>query len=263
MITNGFVGFVIVLAAWLLIDYGMRFLVADPGDTVPFGAWNAVECVAQPVAGLLSSEIDFGTLSNPQSALTGQGAWAEGGSIGQTTSACDASGIGSGGSLTYDCSAQVAQCAGVTGAPRVNAAGDSVTCSPARGGTIGKNGLGQCSGSNGACSVASLQSAGLNPQQANVMSCIAMTESSGIASTPPYNIANPGSNSSACGTFQVVRTTWDSYATGACRGHAANCRNAACNTQVMTALVSRNGYSDWTCSNCNAKAQRCINQYSS
>jgi hypothetical protein len=62
MITNGFVGFVIVLAAWLLIDYGMRFLVADPGDTVPFGAWNSVECVAQPEVNLLTTEIDFGTL---------------------------------------------------------------------------------------------------------------------------------------------------------------------------------------------------------
>jgi len=47
MITNAFVGFVIVLAAWLLIDYGMRFLVSDPGGTVPFGTWNTVQCTEQ------------------------------------------------------------------------------------------------------------------------------------------------------------------------------------------------------------------------
>jgi len=47
MITNAFVGFVIVLAAWLLIDYGMRFLVSDEGASVPFGTWNSVQCEDQ------------------------------------------------------------------------------------------------------------------------------------------------------------------------------------------------------------------------
>jgi hypothetical protein len=48
MITNGFVGFVIVLASWLLVDYGMRVLVADTGASVQLGTWNAVQCVGQP-----------------------------------------------------------------------------------------------------------------------------------------------------------------------------------------------------------------------
>jgi hypothetical protein len=45
MITNAFVGFVIVLAAWLLIDLGMKMLVSDAGVDVKLGSWNAVLCV--------------------------------------------------------------------------------------------------------------------------------------------------------------------------------------------------------------------------
>jgi len=57
MVTNAIVGFVIVLAAWLLIDYGMRFLVAEPGDSVPFGTWNTVQCVTQPTTQWLETPI--------------------------------------------------------------------------------------------------------------------------------------------------------------------------------------------------------------
>lgn len=258
MITNATVGFVIVLAAWLLIDYGMKMLVSDAGASVQLGTWNAVECTTQPTTGWKAEPI---ALSNPENALAGSDGWSGNGVQGQVTSECDADGIDSSGNLSYNCSAQVAQCARVTGSSKTNSAGSAVTCIPSTGGTVGANGLGQCSTSNGACSPAALRAAGLTEQQSNIMSCIAMTESSGIASTPPYNVTHPGSNSSACGTFQVVKKTWDGYATGACRGHAANCRNASCNTQVMTALVNRNGYSDWTCANCNAKAKRCISQY--
>jgi hypothetical protein len=45
MITNAFVGFVIVLASWLLVDLGMKMLVSDDGDAaVKLGVWNEVEC---------------------------------------------------------------------------------------------------------------------------------------------------------------------------------------------------------------------------
>lgn len=47
MITNAFIGFVIVLAAWLLIDYGMKMLVSE--GAAEFGTWNTVQCVDQPV----------------------------------------------------------------------------------------------------------------------------------------------------------------------------------------------------------------------
>lgn len=129
-------------------------------------------------------------------------------------------------------------------------------------GVVGSNGVQQCSPSNSACSPSTLQNAGLNPQQANVMSCIAMTESSGNPSQPPYNQSHPGSNSTACGTFQITQTTWNSTASGACSDFAANCQNAACNAQVAAKLVSQSNYSSWTCANCNAKAASCIQAYS-
>lgn len=45
MISNVIIGYIIVLAGWLLIDFGMKSLV-DQGD---FGVWNVIECVVQPV----------------------------------------------------------------------------------------------------------------------------------------------------------------------------------------------------------------------
>jgi hypothetical protein len=50
MISNAFVGFVIVLASWLLVDYGMKMLVSDEGVEVKLGTWNAMQCVGQPSA---------------------------------------------------------------------------------------------------------------------------------------------------------------------------------------------------------------------
>lgn len=121
---------------------------------------------------------------------------------------------------------------------------------------------GQCSAGNNACSVSALQGAGLNGTQANVMSCIAITESSGNPSTPPYNQSHPGSDSTACGTFQITKTTWNSVApSGSCSDWASSCQNAACNLQVAATLVNQSGYSSWTCAGCNNKANGCIQQY--
>ena len=138
-----------------------------------------------------------------------------------------------------------------------------VTGISANGGTVTPSGstLAQCSSGNTACSPAALQAAGLTATQANVLSCIAVTESSGNPGTPPYNTTHPGSNSTACGTFQITQTTWNKYAKGACSDFSSSCQNAACNLQVAQALVSHNGYTDWTCANCNSKANSCIQQY--
>ena len=138
-----------------------------------------------------------------------------------------------------------------------------VTGISANGGVVTLSGstLAQCSSGNTACSPAALQTAGFTPSQANVMSCIAVTESSGTAGTPPYNTTHPGSNSTACGTFQITQTTWNRYAPSSCADFATNCMNASCNMQVARILVSKNGYSDWTCANCNNKAASCVQQY--
>ena len=126
-------------------------------------------------------------------------------------------------------------------------------------GTYGGTGA-QCSVSNTACSVNTLEGYGLSSTQANVMSCIAMTESSGNPIQPPYNQTHPGSNSTACGTFQITQTTWNRTAGGSCSSFS-NCMNPTCNAQVAASLVQRSGYSDWTCPGCNNKAQGCVVKY--
>ncbi|MHB8860129.1 MAG: hypothetical protein ACYC48_00115 [Minisyncoccota bacterium] len=120
--------------------------------------------------------------------------------------------------------------------------------------------LSQCPSSNGVCNPSALQAAGFTQTQANIMSCIAMTESSGDSSNPPYNTIHPGSDSTACGLFSITQTTWGRTASGAC-SNFSNCQNATCNTQVARTLVSQSGYSSWTCAGCNSNAQACINKY--
>lgn len=137
---------------------------------------------------------------------------------------------------------------------------------PYTGPTGGGTGVGaQCSAGNTACSVAALMSAGFTEQQANIMSCIAMTESGGIPTWGPYNTRNPGSNSTACGTFQITQTTWNSVRNrpAGCESFS-QCTNASCNQQMALQLVQRNrtGYGDWTCPGCNNRAAACVSRYS-
>ena len=122
--------------------------------------------------------------------------------------------------------------------------------------------LPQCAATNSACSVSALTSAGFTPQQANIMSCMAMTESSGKPSTPPYNVTHPNHTplSTACGLFQITRSTWNSVATGNCKDFS-QCTNAACNVQNAIKLVRSSAYTPWTCPNCNNKASACVRQY--
>ncbi len=234
-INNILIGYVIVLGGWLIIDFVLKALLTDDPD---FGVWNQVSCVEQPVV-------------RETSAITIQ-------------QACDPLPNGD-----YDCAGAIASCESMGGVPNPDPYTRStmpcVISEPTvDGGTVGENGLGQCSPANTACSVTALQGYGLTEQEANIMSCIAMTESSGIPSTPPYNETNPGSNSSACGTFQVTRTTWNSYSANispSCQDFRSSCQNASCNAQLMVELVNANGYSDWTCANCNSHADDCVAQY--
>jgi hypothetical protein len=159
----------------------------------------------------------------------------------------------------------------------------TVTGVGAGGGSVTPSGktLAQCSGGNTVCSPAVLQNAGFNETQANVMSCIAMTESSGNPIT---------CNGNACGLFQIMLTAnqlvgpaCSKYNNGnpvincpalckAANGGAvkneASCKpcadaslDAACNAQSAQNLVAKSGYTPWTCTNCNSKAKSCIQQY--
>ncbi len=215
MLSNMIIGYVIVLAGWLLVDTGMKALLAD-GET-KLGMWNQLSCYKQP-------EPKDKTFS-PENF-----------------------------------------------APDTTIPGNRVVVTPGytyidggTGGTASRGGAGggvQCSPSNSACSVAALQAAGLTPVQANVMSCIAMTESSGDPSTPPHNETNPGSGSTACGTFQILKSTWNGNPPpGSCNDWRSNCQKAQCNIQMMVRLVRASGYSSWTCPNCNKKAASCVSAY--
>lgn len=61
MITNAFVGFAIVLSAWLLVDFGMKMLVSDEGVDVKLGTWNALQCTKQPSVSMISHPVVDGS----------------------------------------------------------------------------------------------------------------------------------------------------------------------------------------------------------
>jgi len=139
----------------------------------------------------------------------------------------------------------------------------SVSGVSANGNTVyisGKSGA-LCSDANTACNPASLQSAGFSPAQANAMSCIAMTESSGNPNTP-------SSSTGACGTFQITQGNWNTAKLHQppCSS-STSCNDPSCNMQTAFLLSQQrvakgqSAYSDWTCANCNSKAQSCVNQY--
>ncbi len=159
-----------------------------------------------------------------------------------------------------------------------------VTGISANGGVVTLSGstLAQCSSGNTACSPAALQAAGFTPSQANVMSCIAVTESSGNPSVP--------CNGNACGLFQIMLTVNQlvgpacaKYNNGnptincpaLCRGNdgaavtTATCQpcvqaasDAQCNAQSAQYLYSKSGgYTPWTTASDNTKSAACVQKY--
>ncbi|MFA6408275.1 MAG: hypothetical protein WCW36_02280 [Candidatus Paceibacterota bacterium] len=236
----------IVFIAPIMIAYAGFLMVVNPLD--PSGISKARSILINTVAGIVVALAAWMIVDAVMAVLYNQGAEVPGGTLGTWSSL-----ISSDGDL---CLVQEAAL------QKLNQTDLSVAGLDASGNVAyisGKAGA-VCSDANTACSSSALQAAGFTATQANVMSCIAVTESSGIPSTPPYNTVHPGSNSTACGTFQITKTTWKGAASGACSDFS-NCQNAACNIQVAQALVSQNGYSDWTCKNCNSKAAACVQQY--
>ncbi len=59
MVTNAFIGYLIVLGAWLFLDFGMRVLLGG-GFVSTYGPWNAISCVDQPESYTDSSGLVFG-----------------------------------------------------------------------------------------------------------------------------------------------------------------------------------------------------------
>lgn len=131
--------------------------------------------------------------------------------------------------------------------------------SPSPGGPRGSGTL--CPSFNPGCSPEALTAVGYTETQARVMSCIAMTESSGILTA-----INP--RGGACGTFQILPSNWRNPALhqGDCSA-ATSCTNARCNAQsafLLSQNRTRRGqspYGDWTCPGCNSRAQGCIDSH--
>jgi hypothetical protein len=127
----------------------------------------------------------------------------------------------------------------------------------------GKGGTAQCSPSNTACSVSALESAGLSAAQAQAMSCIAVSESSGNPNTPD-------SSTGACGTFQITNRpgNWSNPAfhTGSCSVNTS-CNDAGCNMQTAIIMVQKQGFQPWTGINpktgqpWNPTAVSCVNNF--
>jgi len=270
ILLNTTVGIVIALAAWLIINLVLTVLTApdkgvDYWSGELFGDGSAEKCL------LTDAQIANSALN--QAPVTGPG---------PTTGSCPEGYTQSGASCTScnegdtECTYSLPYgyaCSGggtfdsTAGKCQVCTEGDEGGCTTSdpvstyatNTGTYGVSGA-QCASDNTACSVSSLEAAGYSSSQANTMSCIAVIESTGNPNTLPYNIAHPESNSTACGTFQIVKTTWEQYASGSCADFS-NCTSAKCNTETALTMISKNGYKDYTCATCNSKAQGCIDKY--
>lgn len=99
--TNAFIGLLIVLSAWIVVDTLMRALVGGSGEIQGFGPWSSIECGSQSEA--TTKPGNLGTFEQvdifvPDAAST-------------VTSAPTACSQGPGGNRTQ-CAAQIAACAG-------------------------------------------------------------------------------------------------------------------------------------------------------
>jgi hypothetical protein len=147
-------------------------------------------------------------------------------------------------------------------APAATGSTGSTQTGGSGGTTGGAAGVAQCSLTNTACGVPAIVDAAaaanipITNTEANIMSCIAVTElggsSVGCSGTGP------------CGTFQITQTNWNTYAPSGCTG-LGNQNNAACNLQTALIMVQKVGYQPWTGSNANGpwnpNAQTCVNTY--
>ena len=100
MISSLIIGYVIVLAGWLLVDLGLKTFL----DNATYGVWNVVQCVAQPTAISWSRPTASGDSAN---------------TLSNTEVASRVSAIASTGSLQTDIT-NAARAAGITDPAQIN-----------------------------------------------------------------------------------------------------------------------------------------------
>ena len=128
--TNAIIGFIIVLAAWLVVDTIIRSLVGNGGrldnggDVSGWLLWSEVTCQTQTEVDPYKQWEDTIALS-----MAGVGDWTTVGGV--LSSPCTMTGGFSGIPVSYDCSAQIAQCEQRgTGIATLSADKRSVGCIP-------------------------------------------------------------------------------------------------------------------------------------
>lgn len=296
---TAFLGFIIAISAWLLVQTILNVLVSGP--QYKGWSWNNLRCDAAKRLGInepigfdawLKSLPGVGTSNSdgPQVvAVDGKGSSVVGGSDTQGIYRCESGGSVSEGEDGVKWCSVGTDSTGVgvdyrpSCAPGYTPDNESHGCvnnktgeeaeinddvetqSTASSGGVKGGAKAQCADGNTACSVEVLKQVGFTEAQANVMSCIAVTESSGNPNS--YN-----QSSGACGTFQILSrhksSNWNqsNLHSGSCDS-ATSCNDAYCNAQAAYHLVQRREergqakYGDWTCPGCNAKAQACVDTY--
>lgn len=216
--TNLIIGYLIVLSAWLVLDYGLKALLIQDGAN-SFGVWNTISCVDQPKSqykdvvqekvvyipiGAGLSNIPGWTYVSTGGSSGGGGDSGQAGGGGFYTAPCTRS-PGPASESIYSCTVQQAQCTGEGGIPTLNAARTVLTCTPKKvvgeGGTGGGGGGGSCKIlSSGPCSVTSLrQTFGSRAEDA---SRICNKESGGNPVESRSDICcGPGANCSGAPSF--------------------------------------------------------------
>ncbi len=177
LMTNLIIGYLIVLAAWLVLDYGLRALLLQDG-TYDFGVWNQISCVDQPVASYNAVSQETVVYLPIEQSLSGLAGWvpvgggvaggtggggsdsgqAGGGTPGTYTSPCTPITAGPSGQTAYSCVTQQSQCTAAGGTPTLNATRSAVICTPRQ--VIGGGG-----GGGGSCTVVTNPSNACHPNR--------------------------------------------------------------------------------------------------
>lgn len=142
--TNLIIGYLIVLSAWLVLDYGLKALLVQDGAN-SFGVWNTISCTAQPIANRVDvtqqkvvyipigaglSNIPGWTYVSRGGSGGGGGDMGQAGNAGVWTAPCSTVAAGPTGQTAYSCVTQQAQCTAEGGIVTLNAARNVVTCNP-------------------------------------------------------------------------------------------------------------------------------------
>jgi len=140
MMTNLIIGYLIVLAAWLAMDYILKALLAS--DTTSFGPWNTIQCVKQPEVAKVKEWSDPGYLLAKVEGWTvlrgsdgsdqfGGGTGGSGNGGGNImTAKCTVVSAGPVGTPVTSCTAKINDCKVGGGIPTISPSGDSVICKP-------------------------------------------------------------------------------------------------------------------------------------